>query len=85
MSKRYRSQTSAILRSQGRTNAWFWRKMGVSKALFYAVESGRRPATAEYRKRAAEVLGLPEDVLFLPTVLTQDSETLSIESKPEAA
>lgn len=76
----YKSNISAIIKSQGRTNAWFIRKMAVSEALFYAVEGGRRRATAGYRRRASQVLDLPESVLFLPSLLSSESESHSVEN-----
>lgn len=79
----YTSNLSAVLKSQGRTNAWFIRKMGVSEALFYAVEIGRRRATAEYRRRASEVLELPESVLFLPVELSSANTSTAHDTDTE--
>lgn len=62
----FRSNISEILREQGRTNAWFYRRMGVSETLFYRIESGDRNPSTTYRRKAAELLGVPEQHLFLP-------------------
>ena len=75
----YRSRVGEILGQQGRTNAWFIRQMGVSEALFYSVEAGRRRPTDAYRAKAARVLMLPEDVLFIPVELSHESKSPSTE------
>lgn len=77
----FRSIVSAVLREQGRTNAWFWRRMGVSEALFYAIENGTRRPSAEYRARAAQLLQLPESALFLPADLSSESKPITNERK----
>lgn len=76
------SNISHILKSQGRTNAWFYRQMGVSEALFYAIERGARRPKEAYRQKAAALLQLPEAVLFSPAVLSNDSKYLSPEAVP---
>lgn len=76
MRSAYRSNLSAVIKQQGRTNAWFFRKMGISESLFYRIESGSRTPTAGYRAKAAEVLGVPKALLFLPTELLDSNETL---------
>lgn len=53
-----------VLDQQGRTIAWLARKTGVSVSYAWLMLQGKRPITAEFRARAAEALGVPEDILF---------------------
>lgn len=80
MSK-FRSNVSAILRHQGRSDRWFYTTMGVSESLHYAIERGTRQPTDEYRAKAAQILGVPEALLFLPFEHSDDCITESEESK----
>lgn len=53
-----------ILRSKERNAAWLGRKVGCSRQFVYQVIHGIKPAPAEFRRRAAAVLEVPEAVLF---------------------
>lgn len=65
--QRYKSTIPSVLQEQGRSVAWFCRRVGISRALFYRWVDGSRGIAPQYRHRCAEVLGIPESVLFLPT------------------
>jgi transcriptional regulator with XRE-family HTH domain len=56
--------TERILEQQGRSIAWLARKSGVSVSYAFRMLRGERPLTAEFQARAAEALGVPEDILF---------------------
>lgn len=70
-----RTNISTVLQHQGRSDRWFYQRMGVSEALFYAIENGSRRATDEYRRKAAELLDVPIDLLFLPADSSNDVES----------
>lgn len=53
-----------VLEQQGRTTAWLARKTGVSVSYAWLMLQGKRPLTPDFRSRAAEALGVPEDILF---------------------
>ncbi|HET8629974.1 MAG TPA: hypothetical protein VFL91_21345 [Thermomicrobiales bacterium] len=53
---RYRSKVRDYLRAHGITNAWFIRETGVDPNAFYHIESGRRVASASYRRLALRAL-----------------------------
>lgn len=75
----YKSHVSAILAEQGRSDRWFYRQMGVSESLFYHIERGTRRPSAEYRAKAAQLLGVPERLLFAPIVPSSDGNLQSVE------
>lgn len=58
--------TERILEQQGRSMAWLARKTDVSVSYAWRMLHGERPLTAEFRTRAAEALGVPEDIAFPP-------------------
>lgn len=66
MATTYRCTIPSVLTEQGRSVAWFCRRVGISRALFYRWQDGSRVPVARHRKRASEVLALPESVLFVP-------------------
>lgn len=70
---------STILQHQGRSDRWFYQRMGISESLFYSIESGTRRATEEYQRKAADVLGLPVELLFLPQDSSEDVEYASLD------
>lgn len=72
----YRSNVQQILRAQERTVTWFCRRVGISRALFYRMERGERTMTADYRERAADVLHVPQTLLFLPSDMPQGTAFL---------
>lgn len=53
-----------VLDQQGRSLAWLARKAGVSVSYASLMLSGKRPLTDEFRRAAADALGVPEDILF---------------------
>lgn len=53
-----------VLEQQGRGMAWLARKSDVSVSYAWLMLKGKRPLTAEFKKAAAEALGVPEDILF---------------------
>lgn len=53
-----------VLEEQERTVSWLARKAGVSVSYAWLMLRGKRPVTPEFRKAAAEALGIPEDILF---------------------
>jgi transcriptional regulator with XRE-family HTH domain len=55
---------SAVLASQERSASWLGRKCGKSPAYISRVISGERRPSADFRRRAAEALGVPEVILF---------------------
>ena len=62
----YRCTIPAVLAEQGRSVAWFCRRVGISRALFYRWIDGSRPAIERHRQRSSEVLALPQSFLFVP-------------------
>ena len=48
----------------GLTLTGFARRLGLSPSLVCRIERGREAPYPKFRRRAAEVLGLPEEVLF---------------------
>jgi transcriptional regulator with XRE-family HTH domain len=54
-----------IIESRGIKTTWFAEQLGVSQSHISRLLSGERPWTPELRQKAAQVLMLPEDVLFL--------------------
>jgi hypothetical protein len=81
--QRFRSRVSDILSHQGRSDRWFYTNMGVSESLHYCVERGTRNASAEYRARAALLLGVPEAILFLPIESSDVGEMAPAVGEPE--
>lgn len=55
-----------VLEQQGRSMAWLARKAGVSVSYAWRMLNGERPLTTEFQERAAEALGVPQDILFPP-------------------
>lgn len=48
-----------ILKETGRKNRWVAKKMGVSECLVSLWINGHRRILSKYRKRLAEILGIP--------------------------
>jgi transcriptional regulator with XRE-family HTH domain len=53
-----------VLRQRERSIRWLAAKVGVSDTLLWRVLRGQRRARPELRRRVAEVLELPEALLF---------------------
>jgi len=70
-----RTNISAILQHQGRSDRWFYQRMGVSESLFYAIEKGERRPTEEYQRKAAELLDIPIELLFFAHDSSGDVES----------
>ncbi len=58
----------AVLEAQERDQAWLARKTGYSQSLVSKVIAGERTATPKFQARVAEVLRVPRELLFPPTV-----------------
>jgi len=59
-----RGNVERVLDQQGRSVSWLARKAGVAVSQAWRMLNGERTLTAEFRKAAAEALGVPEDLLF---------------------
>lgn len=55
---------SAVLESQERSGSWLARRCGKSPSYVSLVIDGKRRPSAEFKRRAAEALGVPESILF---------------------
>lgn len=55
---------SALLDTQERTAAWLARKAGKSPSYVILVIQGKRRPSADFKRRAAEALGVPESLIF---------------------
>lgn len=53
-----------ILARQERTLSWLARKTGKSPSYVLRVTTGERRPSPEFKAKAAEVLGVPESLLF---------------------
>lgn len=58
-----------ILEYQHRTMNWLANRTGYQAQYIRAIKAGIQPVTAEFRKRCAFAMDLPESVLFLPVAL----------------
>ena len=56
----------SVLEYQGRSIEYLAQRLGVSRAALYRWRDGSRVAPAEQRVRAAEIVGVPEALLFVP-------------------
>ena len=54
----------ALLDTQERTAAWLARKSGKSPSYVTLVLQGKRRPSADFKRRAAEALGVPESLIF---------------------
>lgn len=83
---RYGSRLTEILDARGIKYAWLARQVGYQRAYLSHVKAGRYSPSATFRARAAQVLGLPEDVVFFPLPVQDSDETeLPRTEGPEAA
>lgn len=71
------------LKSRGQSKTWFARKMGINRTWLYQIHWGERPLTNAFQSRAAELLQLPEELLFLPTELRTGNGMVSEENALE--
>lgn len=55
-----------VLEHQGRSVEYLAQRLGVSRATLYRWRDGSRVAPPEQREAAANVLGVPVTLLFLP-------------------
>lgn len=55
---------AAVLISQERTASWLGRRCGKSPSYVLRVINGERRPSADFRRRAAQLLGVPEELLF---------------------
>lgn len=56
----------SVLEYQGRSIEYLAGRLGVSRAAIYRWRDGSRVAPVEQRLRAAEIVGVPEPLLFVP-------------------
>lgn len=56
-----------ILDHQGRRLEWLARRLGYTPVYVRGIKAGQFPVTTEFRRRCANVIDLPESVLFLST------------------
>ncbi len=56
----------SVLEYQGRSIEYLAQRLSVSRAAIYRWRDGSRVAPAEQRHRAAEIVGVPEALLFVP-------------------
>lgn len=54
-----------ILDHQGRSLKWLASRMGYGYNYVRQVRAGVHPVTEEFRQRAAQVMDLPDEVLFI--------------------
>ncbi len=62
--KETRFQLWRIMDDQGRKLVWLADRVQYSANHVYHIRYGQRPATPEFRTRCAQVLAIPEDILF---------------------
>lgn len=55
---------SAVLESQERSLAWLARKTGKSPSYVTRVLQGDRKPSADFKTKASEALGVPEQLIF---------------------
>lgn len=55
-----------FLEARGTRRTWFAERLGVSRNFLSMVEHGRKRFPPARRARAAEILGVPEHLLFRP-------------------
>ena len=53
-----------ILKDRDLKPAWLCRQAGISYALFTRMKKGERTITESTRERFAEILGVPQEILF---------------------
>ena len=53
-----------ILKDRDLKPAWLCRQAGISYALFTLMKKGERTITESTRERFAEILGVPQEILF---------------------
>jgi plasmid maintenance system antidote protein VapI len=74
--QRYRATgLTETLEQQGRTAAWLGRQLGVHRSYVTHIAAGRRTVDGDRAARVAQLLGVPERMLF---ELASESETLSL-------
>lgn len=56
----------AVLEYQGRSVEYLAQRLDVSRASLYRWRDGSRVAPAKQRQRVAEIVGVPEGLLWLP-------------------
>lgn len=76
----YRCTIPEVLAERGQSVAWYCRKASISRALFYRWVDGSRTVGARHRRRAADILALPESVLFVP-IESLESDKVAQESE----
>lgn len=55
---------SAVLKSQERSLSWLARKTGKSPSYVTRVLNGQRKPSPEFKRQAADELGVPEQLIF---------------------
>lgn len=54
----------AVIKQQGRSQAWLGRHLGVSRFYASLICNGRRQVTPEVARRSSDLLGVPVHLLF---------------------
>ena len=57
-------QVIMILEDRDLRPAWLCRQAGISYALFTLMKKGERTITESTREKFAEILGVPQEILF---------------------
>lgn len=70
-----------VLAHRGIKAKWLARQVGINAEALSRAKHGTRPIPLRVRRRIAEVLGLPEDMLFAARQSVQ-TEGISAESEP---
>lgn len=71
-----RTRLIELLAYQGRSVTWFCERLGIDRSLLYRWNDGTRTPSETHRRQAAELLGVPEALIFLPSELLSGSELL---------
>lgn len=56
-----------VLEKQGRSIRWLAQTIEVEPSYAHRMIHGERPLTPEFKRDAARILGVPEDILFPTT------------------
>lgn len=70
------SNVFRVLKHQGRSVEYLAKRLGVSHTALYRWRDGSRVAPLHYHDTAADVLGVPKGLLFLPADLPLSKESL---------
>ena len=74
-----------IMEHQGRRLDWLARRLGYTPVYVRGIKCGQFPVTAQFRRRCAEVLDLPEAVLFAEGPDSPECEAAAVTSSDTEA